>query len=133
MTPHALARLLETLSAVAPVVGVGGVDGPIYYDPEPSPEQQAAAEAALSVFDASDEAQATWDRDRRRAAAIEMLNSREPAMVALRAFAFLVISRMQTLLTKLGLPVTDKATLESTWVDIIASGIVDDGMPSNGS
>lgn len=126
-------RLTSTIAAVCPIHGIsGGTPATVrlQYTDAATAEQRAAAEAALAAFDWSTEAQAAWERDKRRAAAIEMLNSKEPAMVALRAFAALVISRLQTVMSGLGIPVTSLTDLEAAWVDVIASGAVDEGMPT---
>ena len=134
MSTDQLARLLETLSAVSPVVGVSGTTATrIDYNPEPTTEQRAAAEAALAAFDWSDEAQAAWERGKRREAAIASLNSSEPTMVALRGFVTVLIRRFRVLLTALGLPTLTTAQLIETWADVIADGEVDDGIPANGS
>lgn len=134
MSTDQLARLLETLSAVSPVVGVSGTTATrIDYNPEPTTEQRAAAEAALAAFDWSDEAQAAWERGKRREAAIALLNSSEPTMVALRGFATVLIRRFRVLLMALGLPTLTTAQLIETWADVIADGEVDETIPANGS
>lgn len=134
MSTDQLARLLETLSAVSPVVGVSGTTATrIDYNPEPTTEQRAAAEAALAAFDWSDEAQAAWERGKRREAAIALLNSSEPTMVALRGFVTVLIRRFRVLLMALGLPTLTTAQLIETWADVIADGEVDETIPANGS
>ena len=129
-----LERLTETLDAVAPVVGVSGTAGTrIDYASEATTEQRAAAESALAAFDWSDEAQAAWERGKRREAAIALLNSSEPTMVALRGFVTVLIRRFRVLLMALGLPTLTTAQLIETWADVIADGEVDETIPANGS
>ena len=134
MSTDQLARLLETLSAVSPVVGVSGTTATrIDYDPEPTTEQRAAAESALAAFDWSDEAQAAWERGKRREAAIALLNSSEPTMVAVRALATVVKRRVAALLVALGQQPLTTPQLIGMWADCIADGEVDETIPANGS
>lgn len=128
-----LDRLLESLAAVAPVVGVSGtVDTRIDYAPEPTTEQRAAAEAALAAFDWSDDAQAAWERQKRRDAAVALLNSSDPTMVAVRALATVVKRRVAALLVGLGQQPLTTAQLIELWADCIADGEVDETIPPNG-
>jgi hypothetical protein len=79
-----LQRLHETLAAVAPVVGVSGVQGAIRidYDPAPTPGEQAAAEAALAAFDWGQGAHDLWltrktSREVGRASLVRLLANRQ--------------------------------------------------------
>lgn len=129
-----LERLTEVLAAVAPVVGVSGtVDTRIDYAAEATTEQRAAAEAALAAFDWSDTAQAAWERQKRRDAAVALLNSSDPTMVAVRALATIVKRRVSTLLQGLGQQPLTTAQLIELWADCIADGEVDETIPPNGS
>lgn len=134
MNTNSLARLIETLSAVAPVVGVSGTAEPrIDYNPGPTTEQRAAAEAALAAFDWSDSAQAAWERQKRRDAAVALLNSSDPTMVAVRALATVVKRRVSVLLVAVGQTPLTTTQLIELWADCIADGEVDETIPPNGS
>lgn len=129
-------RLTEAVAAVCPIHGIqGGTQATATpdYKPEATTEQRAAAETALAAFDWSDLAQAAWGRQKRRDAAVALLNSSEPTMVALRGFVTVLIRRFRVLLTALGLPTLTTAQLIETWADVIADGEVDETIPANGS
>ncbi len=129
-----LERLTEAIAAVAPVVGVSGTVGTrIDYAAEATAEQRAAAEAALAAFDWSDAAQAAWGRQKRREAAVSLINSPDPAMVVVRALATVVRRRVSALLVGLKKTPLTAEQLESMLVDVITDGEVDDGIPANGS
>lgn len=129
-----LERLTEAIAAVAPVVGVSGtVDTRIDYAAEATAEQRAAAEAALAAFDWSDTAQAAWERQKRRDAAVALLNSSDPTMVAVRALATVVKRRVAALLVGLGQQPLTTSQLIGLWADCIADGEVDETIPPNGS
>ncbi len=129
-----LERLTEAIAAVAPVVGVSGTVGTrIDYAAEATAEQRAAAEAALAAFDWSDAAQAAWERGKRREAAVSLLNSSDPTMVAVRALATVVKRRVAALLVGLGQQPLTTPQLIGLWADCIADGEVDETIPANGS
>ncbi len=129
-------RLTATIAAVCPIHGIqGGTQATAApdYKAEATTEQRAAAETALAAFDWSDAAQAAWERCKRREAAVALLNSSDPTMVALRGFVTVLIRRFRVLLTALGLPTLTTAQLIETWADVIADGEVDETIPANGS
>ena len=130
-----IVRLTEQVAAICPIHGISGgtqATAAIDYKAEATTEQRAAAEAALAAFDWSDAAQSAWERQKRRDAAVSLLNSSDPTMVALRGFVTVLIRRFRVLLTAFGLPTLTTAQLIETWVDVIADGEVDETIPANG-
>lgn len=129
-----LVRLAEAISAVCPIYGVQATSPvTIDYALDATTEQQEAAAAVLAAFDWTNEAHATWERQKRRDAAVALLNSKEPTMVAVRALATIVKRRMSTLLTALGQTPLTTPQLIGLWADCIADGEVDETIPPNGS
>lgn len=125
-------RLHEAISAVCPINGVSIVSpgvAEIDFADHATELQRNAANAALSTFDWSQVASDNWKKGKRRQNAIALLNSPEPSMVALRALARVVQSRMSVLLTALGRTPLSTAQLVSMWADEIANGQVDDSLP----
>ena len=128
-------RVQESVDAVCPgisVVKVGPGSFSLQFSGSETAEQRAAAEAALAGLDLSTEALAAWEREQRRAAAVELLNSPDPVMVAVRALATVVKRRVGVLLTALGQQPLTTAQLIELWADCIADGEVDETIPTNG-
>lgn len=129
-------RLTEAVIAVCPIHGIQGgtqATATLDYKAEATTEQRAAAEAALTAFDWSDTAQAAWERQKRRDAAVALLNSSDPTMVAVRALATVVKRRVAALLIGLGQQPLTTPQLIEMWADCIADGEVDETIPANGS
>ena len=130
-----IARLTESITDVCPIHGIQGgtqATATIDFKPEATAEQRAAAEAALAAFDWSDAAQSTWERQKRRDAAVAMIRSKEPAMIVVRALATVVKRRVSLLLVALGQTPLTTEQLEEMMADVIADGEVDEFMPPNG-
>lgn len=125
----------QAVDAVCPGVSVAKL-GPgsfvLQFDGSETAEQRSAAEAALAGLDISPDAVAAWEREQRRAAAVELLNSPDPVMVAVRALATVVKRRVGVLLTALGQQPLTTAQLIELWADCIADGEVDETIPTNG-
>lgn len=129
-------RLTEAVASVCPIHGIQGgtqATAAIDYNPEATTEQRAAAQTALAAFDWSDAAQAAWERGKRREAAVALLNSSDPTMVAVRALATVVKRRVAALLVGLGQQPLTTPQLIGLWADCIADGEVDETIPANGS
>lgn len=129
-------RLTAAIAAVCPIHGIQGgtqATAEIDYKAEATTEQRAAAEAALAAFDWSDAAQSAWERQKRRDAAVALLNSSDPTMVAVRALATVVKRRVAALLVGLGQQPLTTSQLIGLWADCIADGEVDETIPPNGS
>lgn len=133
-------RVHAVIAAVCPIVGVsirtGNVvdisyDVAAQGDSEEAVALRTAAAAALAEFDWSDEAEASWQLQKRRQLAVDIINSSDPIMVSQRALAYLVRQRVSALLVALGRTPLSMPDLVSAWADIIASGLVDDGLPEN--
>lgn len=128
-------RLHEIVSAVCPIRGVRiGADGTasINFDDAATVDQRAAGQAVADSFDASPEAHAAWERQKRRDAAVALLNSSEPTMIAVRALATVVKRRVSTLLVALGKTPLTTTQLVGLWADCIADGEVDETITPNG-
>ena len=128
-------RVQESVDAVCPgisVVKVGPGSFSLQFSGAETAEQRDAAEAALAGLDLSTEALAAWEREQRRAAAVELLNSPDPVMVAVRALATVVKRRVGALLTALGQQPLTTAQLIELWADCIADGEVDETIFMNG-
>lgn len=129
-------RLTAAIATVCPIHGIqGGTQATATLDhkAEATTEQRAAAAAALAAFDWSDSAQAAWERQKRRDAAVALLNSSDPTMVAVRALATVVKRRVAALLVGLGQQPLTTSQLIELWADCIADGEVDETIPPNGS
>lgn len=128
---NSLVRLTEVLSTICPIDGVSGtVNTRIDYKAEATQEQKEAAQAALAAFDWSDEAHNLWEKNKRREAALALINSNEPAMVVVRALALVVKRRVSNLLVALNQQPLSTEQLTSMLVDVIVEGEVDNSMPS---
>ena len=128
-------RVQSIVDAVCPgvsVVKLGPGSFTLQFDGSETAEQRSAAEAALAGLDISPDAVAAWEREQRRAAAVELLNSPDPVMVAVRALATVVKRRVGVLLTALGQQPLTTAQLIELWADCIADGEVDETIPTNG-
>lgn len=131
----AIVRLTDAVSAVCPIHGIqGGTQSTAQIDfkDEATTEQRAAAESVLAAFDWSDAAQVAWERKKRRDAAVALLNSSEPTMIAVRALATVVKRRVSTLLVALGKTPLTTTQLVGLWADCIADGEVDETVTPNG-
>ena len=125
-------RVQECVDAVCPgisVVKLGPGSFVLQFSGTETAEQRAAAEAALAGLDMSPAAVAAWEREQRRAAAVALLNSSDPVMVAVRALATIVKRRVGMLLTALGQQPLTTAQLIDLWVDCIVDGEVDETIP----
>lgn len=128
-------RLHEMVSAVCPIRGVGiAADGSrtINFDDSATVEQRAAGQAVADSFDTSPSVHSAWERQKRRDAAVALLNSSEPTMVAVRALATVVKRRVSAMLVALGQTPLTTAQLIELWADCIADGEVDETIPPNG-
>jgi len=130
-----IVRVQQSVDAVCPgvsVVKLGPSSFVLQFSGAETPEQRAAAEATLAGLDMSTETLAAWEREQRRAAAVELLNSPDPVMVAVRALATVVKRRVGALLTALGQQPLTTQQLVDLWADCIADGEVDESIPENG-
>lgn len=130
-----IVRVQKAVDAVCPgvsVVKLGPGSFVLQFSGAETAEQRSAAEAALAGLDISPAAVAAWEREQRRAAAVALLNSPDPVMVAVRALATVVKRRVGVLLTALGQQPLTTAQLIEQWADCIADGQVDDTIPTNG-
>lgn len=128
-------RLHELVSAVCPIRGVKiAADGTvsINFDNSATVEERAAGQSVADSFDTSPSAHATWERQKRRDAAVALLNSSEPTMIAVRALATVVKRRVSTLLVALGKTPLTTTQLVGLWADCIADGEVDETITPNG-
>ncbi len=128
-------RLHELVSAVCPIRGVKiAADGTvsINFDNSATVEERAAGQSVADSFDTSPSAHATWERQKRRDAAVAMIRSKDPAMILIRALATVVKRRFSALLVALGHNPMTTEQLEEMLVDAIVDGEVDEFMPANG-
>lgn len=127
-----IVRVQQAVDVVCPGVSVAKL-GPgsftLQFSGAETAEQRSAAEAALAGLDISPAAVAAWEREQRRAAAVALLNSSDPVMVAVRALATIVKRRVGMLLTALGQQPLTTAQLIDLWVDCIVDGEVDETIP----
>lgn len=128
-------RLHEIVAAVCPIRGVRiGADGTasINFDDAATVDQRAAGQAVADSFDASPEAHAAWERQKRRDAAVALIRSKDPAIMLIRALATVVKRRFSALLVALGQTPMTTEQLEEMLVDAIVDGDVDEFIPPNG-
>ena len=121
-----LLRLHQAISAVCPVVGVRA-DGTFDPAPNATPEEIAAAQAAVAAFDWSEQAQQQWQQKQNALAAAALLQSNEPIPLGARA-SDVVLHELRNNLAELfgvfikylnqilALPVEDREAAIIAWI-----------------
>lgn len=132
----AIQRLHETIASVAPIRGVSVSSGNsvfINFDDAATQEQRTAAQYALDEFDWSAEAQAAWEREKRRQEAIAWLDSDAKEARAVRSVLLVVMGEIRALKADTPLPTRSWTELKEYVANLIATGAGDPGYTPDGA
>ena len=131
-TDTALSRVTAAVQAAAPVAGVSvspGDPAPVVrvdYAPEATPEQIAAAAAAVAGFDWSAEADAAWAVAQFRSSASAALTERGDEIgVAIRAILRVVHAGLNQIRSHVGIPTVTWEEAQARIDQAIAAGLAD--------